>query len=177
MTRVQVLRDVLGPGLRAVFCGTAPSPVSAARAAYYAHPGNRFWRVLAETGLTPRQLKPEEFQELPRYGLGLTDLCKYASGLDDALRPGDFDAGAVGDKIRAAKPGILAFTSKTAAREFFKGALKLPAPDYGLQEARLGETRLFVLPSTSGRASGSWTNNRHYWAIFADLIGGKRDFR
>jgi double-stranded uracil-DNA glycosylase len=56
-----VLPDLLAPGLRIVFCGTAAGTISAARGAYYAHPQNRFWSVLETNGLTPRLLKPEEF--------------------------------------------------------------------------------------------------------------------
>src|SRR3954464_11234255 len=77
-----VLPDVLVPGLKLVFCGTAPSPTSAARGAYYAGPGNRFWDILAETGLTPRRLAPEEYGLLPQFGIGLTDIVKSQSGVD-----------------------------------------------------------------------------------------------
>ncbi|MFC7609612.1 uracil-DNA glycosylase family protein [Teichococcus aestuarii] len=45
-----VLPDLLAPGLRLVFCGSAPGLVSAARGAYYAHPGNRFWGILHRRG-------------------------------------------------------------------------------------------------------------------------------
>jgi TDG/mug DNA glycosylase family protein len=41
-----VLPDLLRPGLRIVFCGTAAGTVSAARGVYYAHPQNRFWSAL-----------------------------------------------------------------------------------------------------------------------------------
>ena len=77
-----ILPDVLCPGLRVVFCGTAASVVSAARGAYYAGPGNRFWSILAEIKLTPHQLKPDEFRLLPTFGIGLTDIAKTVSGID-----------------------------------------------------------------------------------------------
>ena len=53
-----VLPDVLAPGLRIVFCGTAAGTVSARRGAYYAHPQNRFWPALHAVGLTPRLMRP-----------------------------------------------------------------------------------------------------------------------
>src|SRR5882672_9978757 len=71
MSDAHILPDLLVPGLTLVFCGTAPSSVSAARRAYYAGPGNRFWSILAETGLTPRRLEPEEYGLLPQFGIGL----------------------------------------------------------------------------------------------------------
>ena len=59
--RDPVLPDLVRPGLRIVFCGTAAGTVSAARGAYYAHPQNKFWSALCAVGLTPRLLRPEEF--------------------------------------------------------------------------------------------------------------------
>ncbi len=63
-----VLPDLIRPGLRIVFCGTAPGTVSARRGAYYAHPQNRFWRVLHEVGLTPRLVAPEDYALCARVG-------------------------------------------------------------------------------------------------------------
>src|SRR4051812_3655796 len=83
-----VLDDVLAPGLRVVFCGTAPGRASAARGAYYAHPQNKFWRVLHEVAFTIRQLRPEEFREVLQYGLGLTDIAKLTFGMDSQLPAG-----------------------------------------------------------------------------------------
>ena len=50
---MSVLPDVLVPGLAVVFCGSAVGAASARRRAYYAGPGNAFWRTLSEVGLTP----------------------------------------------------------------------------------------------------------------------------
>ena len=50
-----ILPDLLQPGLALVFCGTAAGRRSAAEGAYYAHPGNLFWRALHAVQLTPRQ--------------------------------------------------------------------------------------------------------------------------
>lgn len=59
-----VLPDMLQPGLRVVFCGTAAGTASARAGAYYAGPGNAFWATLHSTGLTPVQLSPAEFERL-----------------------------------------------------------------------------------------------------------------
>ena len=66
-----ILPDVLAPGMRVVFCGTAPGAASARARAYYAGPGNRFWVTLHEVGLTPILLRPDEFARLPEFGVGL----------------------------------------------------------------------------------------------------------
>ncbi|GAB3793803.1 mismatch-specific DNA-glycosylase [Dyella agri] len=146
-----ILPDVLQPGLALVFCGTAAGKRSAAERAYYAHPGNLFWRALYEAGLTPRLFAPAEFPLLPQFGIGLTDLAKRHSGNDDELPPGAFDVPALRAKIEQHAPRLLAFTSKNAAR----AALGRPV-DYGLQDERIGDTRVFVLPSPSGQARGHW---------------------
>jgi len=150
-TERHILPDLLQPGLALVFCGTAAGRRSAAERAYYAHPGNLFWRALFEAGLTPRLLVPPEFPLLLDYSIGLTDLAKRHSGNDDELPRDAFDAPALVAKIERHAPRLLAFTSKNAAR----GALG-HAVGYGLQGETIGVTQLFVLPSPSGQARGHW---------------------
>jgi TDG/mug DNA glycosylase family protein len=142
-----VLPDVLEPGLTLVFCGTAPSRRSAAEGAYYAHPGNAFWRTLFEAGLTPRRLRPHEYRMLLEFGIGLTDLAKHASGNDADLPADAFDTAALVRKVEATRPRILAFTSKRGAR-----ALLGRIPAYGVQPEAIGATTIYVLPSPSGQA-------------------------
>ena len=150
-TERHILPDLLQPGLALVFCGTAAGRRSAAERAYYAHPGNLFWRALFEAGLTPRLLVPPEFPLLLDYGIGLTDLAKRHSGNDDELPRDAFDAPALVAKIERHAPRLLAFTSKNAARSALGHAV-----GYGLQGETIGDTRLVVLPSPSGQARGHW---------------------
>jgi TDG/mug DNA glycosylase family protein len=157
-----ILPDVLSPNLRLVFCGSAAGRRSAEAGAYYAHPGNMFWRVLHEVGFTPHRLRPEEFPQLATLGIGLTDLGKFHFGNDVELPRDAFDVEALRTKIRLYRPGVLAFTSKHAARAWFGHAV-----DYGMQADSEGTTRLFVLPSPSGQARRSW--DAAHWQTLADL--------
>ncbi|RDD62532.1 mismatch-specific DNA-glycosylase [Ferruginivarius sediminum] len=161
-----ILPDVLTHDLAIVFCGSAAGHVSAARGAYYAGPGNRFWPTLAEVGLTPRQLAPEEFRLLPAFGLGLTDLCQSASGPDAALpRTGD-DPDALDAKIRRYRPRCLAFVGKRPA----KVALGRKAIVTGaLPDTPYDGTRIFVLPSPSGAARRYW--DIEPWRVLARQAG------
>ena len=159
-----MLEDVLIHGLSLVICGMAAGPVSAARGEYYAGPGNKFWRTLYETGLTPRQLAPGEFRQLPDWGLGLTDLMKVQAGRDAALDLRLVDPDGLRRKIERFTPAIVAFNGRAAAKVFF-GAHKV---DMGLQPATIGATRLFIAPSTSGAASGYW--NPGLWQELARLV-------
>jgi TDG/mug DNA glycosylase family protein len=149
---VCVLPDVLGPGLDLVFVGTAAGARSAAVGAYYAHPGNRFWRILHETGMTPRRFRPDEFPELPALGIGLTDLCKTQSGRDHAIT--GFDVAGLKRKLARVRPRGFAFTSKKG------GALWFGRPTQkivtGLQPQCGPSPAIFVLPSPSGAAAGHW---------------------
>ena len=157
-----ILPDVLARGLKLVFCGTAAGRRSAAEHAYYAHPGNLFWRALFQAGLTPRLFAPAEFPGLLPLGIGLTDLAKRHSGNDADLPRDAFDATALRAKIRRFRPGLLAFTSKNAARAALGHAV-----NYGLQEETMSATRLFVLPSPSGQARGHW--NMTPWLALGEL--------
>lgn len=137
--------------MRIVFCGTAAGTASAKARAYYAGPGNAFWQALYLTGLTPVELVPAEFERLPEYGIGLTDICKVSYGSDAEVGMAEFDVAGLQEKIAAAEPAFLAFNGKNAAR----GALERDVA-YGLQDEQIGGAPLWVLPSTSGAARRFW---------------------
>ncbi len=139
--------DLLEPGLKLVFCGTAPSHISARARAYYANPQNRFWRTLFEVCLTPRLFAPHEYPTLLEHGIGLTDVAKRHSGVDSSLPYEAFAPLELGLKLMTYRPQMLAFTSKRAAAE----VLGLPTGrlEYGPQAVRLENTPLWILPSTS----------------------------
>ena len=173
MTREPILPDILEPDLRIVFCGSAAGAVSARLGAYYAGPGNKFWPTLHEVGLTPRRLAPAEFPSLPRYGLGLTDMAKFASGADSALPRGCDDPAGLACRIRAFHPRILAFTAKRPARVFLASAFGIDAVPYGEQPVTLDGIRLFVLPSPSGLARRFWDIGP--WQALAAAAAGADD--
>ena len=158
-----MLPDVLQPGLKIVFCGTAAGNVSAKVGAYYAGPGNKFWETLHATGLTPYRLLPAEFPRVVEYGIGLTDLAKLTFGLDSTLKHSDFDPASFRAKILDINPKVVAFTSKNAGKKYF-GVKSLA---YGQQLEMLGGTAVFVLPSPSGLARSFW--NIAHWQAAADF--------
>ncbi len=151
---LHVLPDVLKPNLRIVFCGTAAGTVSAKKQAYYAHPQNKFWRTLKTIELTPRLVRPDEYPALLEFGLGLTDLAKSVSGMDYQLPAGSLGKNAKTDlqaKIELFQPRFLAFTSLAAGRSFLG-----PFASLGDCGARIGGTRIWVLPSPSPAAHWNW---------------------
>lgn len=138
---------MLQPGLRLVFCGTAPSAISAREKAYYANPGNVFWKTLHVSGLTPTQLHPKDYPHLLPLGIGLTDLCKTEWGNDDQLPAGSLDPVSLAEKLKRHQPALVAFTSKYAGSVYLGRRC-----DYGMQPETLGKTGFYVCCSTSGRA-------------------------
>ena len=166
-----VLPDVLRPGLKIVFCGTAAGNVSARLGAYYAHPQNKFWQVLHGVGLTPRRVQPQEYPEVAQWGLGLTDIAKGVSGQDRELPHGALGleaCAALEAKIRANRPDILAFTSLTAGRRYLGRNT-----GFGESGARIGATRIWVLPSPSPAANWNWERHKPWWRMLAE--GAKAD--
>ncbi|HWH05695.1 MAG TPA: mismatch-specific DNA-glycosylase, partial [Gaiellaceae bacterium] len=137
---------MLAPGLTAVFCGINPGRVSAAAAAHFANPRNDFWRLLHDAGFTPRRLGPAEQWELLALGYGVTNAAYRTTPGSGDLRSADFEGSAERLERLALelRPRALGFVGKEAYRGAFR-----ERPELGLQERRLGDTLLFVLPSTS----------------------------
>ena len=143
-----ILPDRLKPGLKLVFCGTAAGRQSALQKAYYAHKQNKFWRTLYEVGLTPHLFEPKEYPGLWRLGIGLTDIAKYAYGMDHQLPKeslGREAAEALRARIIKIAPCHLAFTSLTAGRAVM--GKKAPV---GEQKEQIGTTRIWILPRSLG---------------------------
>jgi TDG/mug DNA glycosylase family protein len=163
-----VLNDLLGESLQVVFCGTAVGTASAKAGAYYAHPQNKFWRILHETRLTPELLQPHQYRDLLNYRIGLTDFVKTYFGMDHQIplsKLAEMSRMRLRASVLAYRPKFLAFTSKTAGQKFLGGAR-----EYGEQTELIGETRIWILPSTSGAANGAW--RPEVWHRFAEVVRG-----
>ena len=160
--------DVLAAGLDVVFCGINPGHWSDAAAAHFANPRNDFWRLLRAAGFTPRLLDPTEQFALLELGVGVTNAAYRTTAGSGDLRKADF-AGAAQRLERIAhelRPKVIAFVGKEAFRGPFG-----ERPEHGLQERRLGDTRLFVLPSTSpANAAVSWEERLRWFRALHELL-------
>jgi TDG/mug DNA glycosylase family protein len=158
-TRQPLVPDLLQPGLKLVFCGTAPGRMSAEKVCYYAYPQNKFWRTLHAVGLTPRLLAPAEYPELLVHGIGLTDIAKYVSGQDNQLPKRSLGAAAIlalRKRMLRFQPKILAFTSLEGGRRFLGHKAT-----FGAQPETIGATHIWILPSPSPKAHWNW--NERLW--------------
>ena len=160
--------------MRVVFCGINPGRFSDATNAHFANPRNDFWRLLHEAGFTPRLFDPSEQFDLLPLSIGVTNAaCRTTPGSGD-LRAGDFAGSAerLESLARDLNPGMIAFVGKEAYRGPFRERSK-----HGLQARRLGETALFVLPSTSpANAAVPWGERlRWFRALHALMDMGATD--
>ncbi|MGC1211423.1 MAG: G/U mismatch-specific DNA glycosylase, partial [Micromonospora sp.] len=144
----RTLPDLIAPGLDVLFVGINPGLWSAATGWHFARPGNRFWPALHRGGFTPRQLQPSEQDELPGYGLGITNMVARASARADELTAEELVAGAeiLTAKVERYRPRWVAVVGVTAYRIGFAR----PKAAFGPQPELLGGARLWVLPNPSG---------------------------
>ena len=159
--------DVLGPGVRVVFCGINPGHWSAAARAPFANPRNDFWRLLHAAGFTPRLLEPQEAAELLPLGIGLTNAVRRTTRGSGDLRKADYAGAAerLAEIAHTLRPRVIGFVGKTAYTGTFGGRA-----DHGLQERRLGDTSLFVLPSTSpANAAVPWEERLCWFTALREL--------
>jgi len=159
--------DVLGPGVRVVFCGINPGRVSAAAGAPFANPRNDFWRLLHAAGFTPHLVQPEEAPELLRYGVGLTNAARRTTKGSGDLRKADFAGAAerLDEIARSLQPVAIGFVGKIAYTGIFGGRV-----EHGQQERTLDETALFVLPSTSpANAAVQWEERLRWFRALREL--------
>jgi len=159
---------VLAPGLDVVFCGINPGFHSDAKAAHFANPRNDFWRLLHAAGFTPLLVDPADQFEVLRYGIGITNAAHRTTRGSSDLRKGDFAGSAerLETLARELRPRALGFVGKEAYRGPFGGR-----PQHGLQERRLGETALFVLPSTSpANAAVPWEERLRWFSALRALV-------
>ena len=152
-----------------MFCGINPGRASAAARAPFANPRNDFWRLLHAAGFTPHLLAPHEFRELPAFEIGLTNAARRTTRGSSDLRAADF----VGAQERLEgiaaelQPRVIAFVGKAAYQGVFR-----ERPAHGPQERRLGDTPLFVLPSTSpANAAVSWDERLRWFRGLLELAG------
>ena len=140
--------DVIGPGLKALFCGINPGLYSGAVGHHFARPGNRFWMVLHRAGFTERLLLPSEEDLLLEYGYGITNIVNRATAQANELSVEELreGAGLLERKVAEFHPKILAVLGIDAFRKAF-GRLHA---HIGRQDERKGETSLWVMPNPSG---------------------------
>lgn len=143
-----MVKDILAPELRVVFCGINPGQSSAHLGLPFAHPANRFWKVLHLAGFTDRQLRPEEAQLMLNYGYGVTKLVERPTVQANEVSRQELREGGVEliSKIERYQPAALVVLGKQA----FEQGFGQRNSQWGKQALMLGDTEIWVLPNPSG---------------------------
>ena len=165
------LPDYLAMNLDMVFVGINPSLMAAHRGRYYAGPGNHFYKLLHESGLTPRYFNYEEDYKLPQYGIGLTNIVTRATRSSADLKRTEIKEGSkiIEEKLQIYKPKIAVFNGKCIYEVF---ANKSDNFNFGLQPVRIGDTALWVTPSSSARCANfpRMTDKLHFFTALRKYL-------
>jgi TDG/mug DNA glycosylase family protein len=146
---VNGIPDSVGPGMKVLFIGYNPSLRSGEVGHNYAGRGNRFWKLLFESGLTDRLRKPEEDRDLLRIGYGFTNIVSRPTRAADEITKEEYAQGRV--RLRALieewRPQVAAFVGKGVYEQY---SLRKKVP-WGVQKEPLVEGVVdYVMPSSSG---------------------------
>ena len=162
------LRDRIGPDVRVLFVGINPGVRSSLTGHHFAGFSNRFWKLLYESKLVPEPITFTDDDRLPGWRYGITNIVPRPTPGIDTLRPDEYVAGRarLRAKVRRFKPDVVAMVGLTVFRAMFPERRGAVAP--GLQEERLGESAVFVLPNPSGR-------NANY--TYGEMLGAFRALR
>ncbi len=140
--------------------GINPSSYAVEMGHYFARPQNRFWPAFSRSRLSleaRRELQVHELlcqhdRELPRFGIGLTDLIKVPSAQAAQLETSLFREWAprTRERLEEVAPAVIAFQGMMALKPFLKYGLESKEkPAFGPLETRLGKARLYALPNPS----------------------------
>src|SRR5688500_16810262 len=140
--------DLIGPGLRVLFCGINPGLYTAAIGHHFGRPGNRFWPALHAGGFTDHVLSPYDERELLVRGYGIINVVNRATATADELTNDELRAGAaqVRRKVLRFKPKFLAVVGVGA----FRVGFDRPKAAVGRQPDPIGDTIVWLLPNPSG---------------------------
>ncbi|WP_138419814.1 G/U mismatch-specific DNA glycosylase [Aquibacillus sediminis] len=145
---LEPIPDHLTKNLKLLFVGFNPSIRSAETGHHYANPNNRFWKILYQSGLTPKQLTADQDHDLLQYGYGLTNIVERPTKEAAEITKQEYQQGrlALIEKIATYNPQIVCFVGKGVYQQFSKRK----QVSWGKQEQTVTDAVEFVAPSSSG---------------------------
>ena len=143
-----VVPDLVADDLDVLLCGINPGLWTAWSGHHFGRPGNRFWAALHLAGLTPRLLRPDEQDQLPGMGIGITNVVPRTTAAASELTPQEIRAG--GERLAAlvarVRPGVVVVLGVGAYRTAFGH----PRATLGRQPEPLAGVPVWVAPNPSG---------------------------
>lgn len=144
-TRALTLPDFVRPNLTVLFCGYNPSIYAAERGVPFARPGNRFWPAVIEAGVVSVDRDP--WHAVHHHDVGFTDLVKRATVAAAELSIDELRAGL--DRVRHLcewlRPEVVCVLGIGGWRRLVDRRAAV-----GWHDARLGPSRVYVMPNPSG---------------------------
>ncbi|GAC1331387.1 MAG: DNA-deoxyinosine glycosylase [Collimonas sp.] len=163
MTRKRSFPPVVDEQVRILILGSLPGNLSLAHSQYYAHPQNRFWKLLSEvTGADLAALPyPDRLQTLLSKHVGLWDV------VADARRDGSLDSN-IRDHVHNDLSSLAAALPQLTTIAFNGGtAAKLGLKALGQQAARY---RIVQLPSSSPAYTRPYAEKLAAWLVLQDCL-------
>ncbi|HLK31853.1 MAG TPA: mismatch-specific DNA-glycosylase [Terriglobales bacterium] len=157
----RTLPDRLAPGLDLVLIGINPGLYSVEKGHYFARKTSRFWPAFSRSKLSGSLrrklgvdvLRPEHDAELPRFGIGLTDIVKRPTANIAGLSQADFETEVprLVKKLQHYAPRMACFHGIMGYRQFLRFAFQINHARnvLGPQPESIGATHLFVVPNPS----------------------------
>jgi TDG/mug DNA glycosylase family protein len=178
MTSSRAGTDLLADDLDALIVAINPSSRSEQVGHPFSSPGNPFWRLLHESGLTPIQVPPSQSHRLLEFGLGLTSTVPRATPAAAALTAAELRAGAraVEEKVTQHRPRLVVLLGLTLYPLFFPtGISRGPGP----KPERIGGAPVFVVPNPSGRnrAYPGFESKLAWYRALGDRVSSDRSSR
>ncbi|MGR6542224.1 mismatch-specific DNA-glycosylase [Paenibacillus tundrae] len=168
-----MIPDHVEPGLSILFIGFNPSITSGETGHHYAYKGNRFWRILERSGLTPRLYQTEEDGELLKLGYGFTNIvARPTKGIEDITRE-EYAEGReiLKQKLEQYRPDIACFVGKGVYTQYSKRT----KVEWGFQDDPIvPEIHEFVAPSSSGLVRMSMDEIVGIYTQLSDFISEKK---
>lgn len=168
------LKDIVAPGLDVLFVGYNPGVASLAKGHHFAGPGNYFWALLFESGLTGERLTPERDREVGRWSLGISNIVDRMTPGSADLRPDELKAGGerLWAKIARYQPRVACFLGKDIYRHYARLSAAAPIA-WGLQpSARCEGVAEFVAPNPSRRSTLPYVMRLNYFRELKALVDG-----
>ena len=141
--------DHLKKGLKIIFIGFNPGIKSSETGHHYAHPTNRFYKLLHEAGLTDRLYEPSEDHKLLKLGYGLTNIVQRPTKSADGIKSEEYEKGReeLLEKLKKYRPEVACFTGIGVYKEFSqKSNVKRDLQP----ESHVKGVKEFVISSPSG---------------------------
>jgi TDG/mug DNA glycosylase family protein len=141
--------DLIKPDLKILFVGINPGKRSGETGHHFAGKSNRFWRFLAESGLTPEKIDPFRDDRMLELGYGITNIVPRTTAAASELRPEELRQGAerLISVIGECRPKVVGYLGKVV----YQYLVKRQRIEWGLQETPVIAGIIdFVAPNPSG---------------------------